>query len=471
MPEPLWSWSELVAAAQGSAEGTPAWPIRGFSIDSRTLRPGDVFVALQDKRDGHEFVPAAFRAGAVAAIVARSYQKSGVNLALLRVGDPLEALGNIAKAARLRADARVIAITGSVGKTTTKQMLSLCLGELGATHAAEKSYNNHWGVPLSLARLPRDAAYGVFELGMNHAGEIAPLAALVTPHEALITTVEAVHLGHFKSVAEIAEAKAEILAGLVPGGTAILPRDNPHFKLLRERALTVGAKIVTFGYHQDADFRGLQVDLGPKGSSVIAGCGTQRFPYRLTVPGEHYVKNSLAVLAALSALDVDIMKSLPALARLSAPAGRGARTLLEVPAGQALLIDESYNANPASVRAALAAMATTSREAYPRRLAVLGDMLELGATAADLHIGLKDAIDAAGVDLVFSCGELMRTLHNALAPGQRGAWADTSLALLDPLLASVRAGDVIMIKGSLGSNMAPLVAALLARFAPVRSGG
>ena len=471
MPEPLWNWPDLVAAAHGVADGTPAWPIRGFSIDTRTLRPGDVFVALTDKRDGHDFVPAAFRAGAVAAIVARHYQRGGASNALLRVADPLEALSNIGRAARQRARARIIAITGSVGKTGTKEMLSLCLSELGRTHAAEKSYNNQWGVPLTLARLPRDTDYGVFEIGMNHAGEIGPLAGLVTPHAALITSVEAVHLGHFNSVAGIAEAKAEILTGLVPGGSAVLPRDNAHFKLLRERAAAVGAKILTFGYHADADFRGLQVDLGPKGSSVIAGFGTQRFPYRLGAPGEHYVKNSLAVLAALSALGLDIMRSLPALARVSAPAGRGARTLIDTPDGPILLIDESYNANPASVRAALAAMATTPREAYRRRVAVLGDMLELGQSAPDLHQGLKDAIDAAGVDLVLSCGPLMRLLHDSLAPGQRGQWTQNSFELVDPLIASVRSGDVVMIKGSLGTNMAPLVAALLARFRPARSGG
>src|SRR5499426_4176528 len=212
MLEPLWTWPDLVAAARGIADGTPAWPVRGFSIDTRSLRPGEVFVALTDKRDGHDFVPAAFRAGAVAAIVARHYQRGGASNALLRVADPLEALSSIGRAARLRARARIIAITGSVGKTGTKEMLSLCLSELGRTHAAEKSYNNQWGVPLTLARLPRDSDYGVFEIGMNHPGEIRPLAGLVIPHAAVITSVEAVHLGYFNSVADIAEAKAEILA-------------------------------------------------------------------------------------------------------------------------------------------------------------------------------------------------------------------------------------------------------------------
>src|SRR5688572_9948072 len=254
MPEALWQWQDLVAASGGTAEGTPALRVTGFSIDTRTLAPGDVFVALQDARDGHEFVPAAFKAGAGGAIVSRTFDRGQLGGPLLRVDDPLRALEAIGGAARLRSNARIVAVTGSVGKTGTKEMLRLCLALAGETHAAEKSYNNHWGVPLTLARVPADAEYAVFEIGMNHAGEIAPLAEMVRPHVALITTVEPVHLGHFASVEEIAEGKAEILAGLVPGGTAILPRDNSHFELLRERATAVGAKIVTFGYHAEADY-------------------------------------------------------------------------------------------------------------------------------------------------------------------------------------------------------------------------
>ncbi len=256
----------------------------------------------------------------------------------------------------------------------------------------------------------------------------------------------------------------------MPGGTAVLPRDNPHFPLLRERASAVGAQIVTFGYHEEADFRALQVDLGPKGSSVIAGHGSQRFPYRVGAPGEHYVRNSLAVLATLGAAGADAMRCLPGLARVSAPVGRGARTLLDAPDGQILLIDESYNANPASVRAALAAMASTPREAFPRRVAVLGDMLELGEASEGHHRGLKEAVDAAGVDLVLACGPMMRLLLDDLAP-ERRAWAPTSTELEAVLLGIVQAGDVVMIKGSLGTRMAPLVAAMLARFGPGRPGG
>jgi UDP-N-acetylmuramoyl-tripeptide--D-alanyl-D-alanine ligase len=471
MLEPLWQWPDLVAATRGAPDGTPPLRITGFSIDSRSLVPGNVFVALKDARDGHAFVPAAFKAGAAAAIVAHSYDPGEVGGALLRVADPLRALEAIARAARTRCNARVLAITGSVGKTGTKEMLRLALAQAGSTHAAEKSYNNHWGVPLTLASMPADAEYAVLEIGMNHAGEIAPLAEMVRPHVALVTTVEPVHLEFFSSVQEIAAAKAEMFAGLVPGGTAVLPRDNEHFDLLRERAAAVGARIVTFGYHNDADFRALQFDLGAKGSSVIAGQGSQRFPYRIGAPGEHYVKNSLGALAALIALGADAMRCLPALARISAPAGRGARTLLDTSEGQMLLIDESYNANPASVRAALAAMAETPREAFGRRIAVLGDMLELGDAGPQLHRALAESIDAAGIDLVLVCGPLMRQMYDDLAPARQGAWAPTSAELVPALLEVARAGDVVMVKGSLGTRMSLLVGAMLARFGPGRPGG
>jgi len=470
MSEPLWQWQDLITATQGEPDGAPAAPIAGFSIDTRSLAPDEVFVALQDSRDGHAFVPAAFKAGAAAAIVARSYAPSRSVGTLLRVDDPLRALESIGRAARTRGNARIVAITGSVGKTGTKEMLRHSLALAGPTHAAEKSYNNHWGVPLTLARMPPDCAFGVFEIGMNHAGEIAPLVELVRPHVAVITTVEPVHLGYFDSVEAIAAAKAEILSGLVPGGTAVLPRDSPHYPLLLARARAVGAGMLTFGYHEEADFRALQVDLGAKGSSVIAGHGSQRFPYRLGAPGEHYVKNSLAVLATLTAVGADVMRCLPALGRVSAPPGRGARTLLDAPGGQILLIDESYNANPASIRAALATMDSIPREEFPRRVAVLGDMLELGEASADMHRALKEAIDAAGVDLIVACGPMMRLLIDDLAP-ERRVWAATSAELETALLGVVEAGDAVMIKGSLGTRMAPLVAAMLGRFGPGRPGG
>ena len=464
MTEPLWEWDELVVASEGRADGTPSVPVTGFSIDTRTLQPGDVFVALRAERDGHDFVGAAFKAGAAAAIVSKGYRRGKDDGALIRTEESLKALEAIGRAARKRTNARVVAVTGSAGKTGTKEMLRLCLSDAGPTHASEKSYNNHWGVPLTLARMPKGTQFGVFEIGMNHPGEITPLTQMVRPHATVITTVEPVHLEYFPSVEAIAEAKAEILQGLVPNGTAILPRDNPHFGLLKERADAVGAKIVSFGYAEAADVRCIQATLEPKGSSVIAGVGSQRFPYRIGAPGEHYVKNSLAVLAALIAMSADAMRRLPALARVSAPQGRGARTTLDVADGRVLLVDESYNANPASVKAALAAMGTTPRADFPRRIAVLGDMLELGDAAADLHRDLKEAVDAAGTDLVLACGPNMKLLFDELKPAQQGAWTAESGQLLQPLLDAVQPGDVVMIKGSLASKMAPLVQALLARY-------
>ncbi|HEX5958173.1 MAG TPA: UDP-N-acetylmuramoylalanyl-D-glutamyl-2,6-diaminopimelate--D-alanyl-D-alanine ligase [Hyphomicrobiaceae bacterium] len=464
MTDPLWQWDELVAATHGRPEGTPAAAITGFSIDTRTLQPGDVFVALNAARDGHEFVTAAFAAGAAAALVSSAYARTAGDGALLRVAGPLAALEAIGRAARARSAARIVAVTGSAGKTGTKEMLRLSLRDAGRTHASEKSYNNHWGVPLTLARMPRSAEYGVFEIGMNHAGEILPLTRLVRPHVAVITTVEPVHLEYFASVEAIAEAKAEIFAGIEPGGTAVLPYDNPHFALLKTRAAAVGARVASVGYADAADVHCIQANMDAKGASVIAGVSTQRFPYRVGAPGEHYVRNSLAVLAALLALGADPMRCLPALVQVTAPAGRGARTTLATPEGPLLLIDESYNANPASARAALAAMATVPRADFRRRIAVLGDMLELGDASGDLHRGLKEAVDAAGIDLVFACGPMMKLLFDELKTAQQGAWAQDSAQLSPGLLDAVQAGDVVMIKGSLASRMGPLAEAMRTRF-------
>ncbi|MDX2205990.1 MAG: UDP-N-acetylmuramoylalanyl-D-glutamyl-2,6-diaminopimelate--D-alanyl-D-alanine ligase [Hyphomicrobiaceae bacterium] len=472
MSDLLWTWGDLVAATDAVVDGADRAGVTGVSIDTRTLAAGDLFAAIRDQRDGHDFVEGGFKAGAAAALVAHGYARRPGDATLLRVDDPLRALARLAQAARVRSNARVVAVTGSVGKTGTKEMLRLSLSELGRTHAAEKSYNNHWGVPLTLARMPADAAFGVFEIGMNHAGEIAPLADMVRPHVAVITTVEPVHVENFADgIDGIAAAKAEILAGLVPGGTAVLPWDNAHFGFLRARAVGLGANVLSFGFGDGADVRALQVELSPRGSSVIAGVDSQRFPYKIGAPGEHYVRNSLAVLAATLALKADAMRTLPALARIAAPEGRGARHVLPVDGGSLLLIDESYNANPASVRAALAALGMTPREEYPRRIAVLGDMLELGPAKADLHRALKEAVDAAGVDLVLACGPMMRLLLEDLDPKRRAAWAETSAGLVGPLVDAVKAGDVVMIKGSLGSRMAPLVEALLDRFAGGRAGG
>lgn len=464
--DPLWRFDDLVRATAAKADGEGRPDITGLSIDTRSLAKGDLFVALKDQRDGHDFVANAFAAGAAAALVRHDYARKPADGMLIRVADPLHALEDLARGARARLspDARVTAVTGSAGKTGTKETLRACFGRLGATHAADKSFNNHWGVPLTLARMPAATRFAVIEIGMNHAGEITPLTNLTRPHAAIVTTVEAVHLEHFPSVEGIAEAKAEIFLGLEPGGTAIINADNPHKALLVERAKAKGANIMLFGKATDADVRLVNADLRADGSTVEAVVAGRPITYRLATPGAHIVQNALAVAAALSAAGVDLDKALAALADLAPPPGRGARTRLSVDGGDALLIDESYNANPASMRAALSVLATIPRSTHPRRIAVLGDMLELGKDAATLHAGLKDALDAAGVDLLFAAGPNMAHLYEQLAPGQKGAWGETSASIESALLAAIRAGDAVMIKGSFGSRMGPLAEALRGRF-------
>ena len=463
MTEPLWRWQEIVAASGGMADGQPPAAVTGLSIDSRTLEAGDLFVALKDQRDGHEFVGAAFAKGAAAALVTDGYARQVGDDALIRCDDPLSALGRIAAAARARLspEARVIAVTGSAGKTGTKEMLRQTLAVAGPTHAPEKSYNNHWGVPLTLARMPRTSRYAVIEIGMNHAGEITPLTKLARPHVAIITNVLPVHVGNFSDgETGVANAKAEILLGLLPGGIAVLNRDNRHFARLAARAAELGATVVSFGRDQASDVRLVALEPEAEGSAITVSRATGPVAYRLGAPGEHLALNSLAVVAALDVVGVDAGHALPVLAGFRAAEGRGARSTLKWGQGEVLLINESYNANPASMRAALLAMASVPRAAFPRRVAVLGDMLELGAGAAAYHRGLKEAIDAAEVDLVLGCGPNMRLLCDALEPTTRSVWAADSNALEGTMLAVVQAGDVVMVKGSLGSRMAPLVAAL-----------
>jgi UDP-N-acetylmuramoyl-tripeptide--D-alanyl-D-alanine ligase len=463
MTAALWTWDNLVPAAIGAAEGAPDGPITGFSIDTRSIEPGEVFVAIRDVRDGHDFVLEAFRKGASAALVKTEYKRVPGDGPLIRVMEPLQGLRDIAAAARRRSDARIVAVTGSVGKTGTKEALRACLSRLGPTHAAEKSFNNHWGVPLTLARMPAASRFGVFEIGMNHAGEITPLTALVRPHVAIVTTVEPVHLEFFGTTDKIAEAKAEIFSGLEPGGVAILNRDNEHFELLARRAKEHGARIVSFGRHENADVRPEVFSLDADGTDIAVHIGGRRVSYRVGAPGAHLAQNSLAVVAALDALGVDVEKAIGALAEIRATKGRGERREVSIPGGSILVIDESYNANPASMRSALAAMATVPRARFPRRIAVLGDMLELGENSGALHAGLNEPVDAAEVDLVFASGENMQRLFEALPADKRGAWAPKSEGIAAALGDQVRAGDVVMIKGSLGSRMAVLVEALLSK--------
>ncbi len=461
MSKPLWTFKEALVATDGYDAGNGDPDLTSVSIDSRTVETGALFVAIRgDNLDGHAYVAKAFEAGAAAALVSEDIEPK-IDGVLIRVPDTLEALNQLGAAARERSSARVIAVTGSVGKTGTKEALRLALGASGTVHASEKSYNNHWGVPLTLANFARDNDFGVFEVGMNHPGEIIPLTKLVRPHVAIITTVASVHLEFFATEEQIAKAKAEIFSGLEPGGTAILNRDNPHFEFLKKCASDSGVEhIITFGSHHEADAKLESLTPDGNASDVGAIIAGEKISYRVGAPGRHLVMNSLAVLAALHASGADIQAGAKALGTYHAQAGRGARLQFEIEDGRVLLIDESYNANPASMLAALESLGETPRAQFTRRIAVLGDMLEMGNTSFQLHGELAQPVDAAGVDVVFACGPHMRALYDALPESRRGAYAGNSKGLEDALLDAVQAGDAIMIKGSLGSAMGPLVEAL-----------
>ena len=470
MADALWTGGELAEIFGPPSGGAMPEGITGISIDTRTLQPGELFFAIKgDRNDGHDYVARAFAAGASLAVVAETFEGNAAG-PLLRVADTLEALNTLGRAGRERSKARIIAVTGSVGKTGTKEMLRLMLGALGRVHASDKSYNNHWGVPLSLARLPRDADYAVFEIGMNHAGEITPLAKLVRPHVAVVTTVAPVHLEFFTGVEAIAEAKAEIFLGLEGGGAAILNRDNDQFGLLAERAKERGAgRIVGFGTDASADARLATIEGGDGGSLIEADILGEPITYELGAPGDHLAMNSLAALAAVKLAGGSIESAAAALAGFGAPQGRGAQSVHRIAGGQFLLIDESYNANPASVGAALKVLGDVPSTRASRRIAVLGDMLELGDQSEALHVALAAPIKAAGIDSVYCCGTYMEALFDALDEAQQAGWSEDSDGLRDTLPASIRAGDAIMIKGSLGSRMGPLVNAIKDRFPALTS--
>jgi UDP-N-acetylmuramoyl-tripeptide--D-alanyl-D-alanine ligase len=462
----LWTVEALVAAMGATRAGNLPASVPGLSIDSRTVARGEAFFAIAgENRDGHDFVAAALDAGAGLAVIAADKRSLfSPDAPLLVVPDVLAALVDVARAARARSNARVIAVTGSVGKTGTKDALHLVLAREGETHASTASYNNHWGVPLSLARMARSARFGVFEIGMNHAGEITPLTRLVRPHVAIVTTIEAAHLEYFGSVEAIADAKAEIFLGLEPGGAAVINRDNSQFERLKARAEAAGARVVGFGTRADAEARLIEASFKPDCSTVRADILGAEVTYKLGAPGRHVVMNSLAVLAAATLVGADLALCALALVSLAAPTGRGRRATLALPGGEAILIDESYNANPASMRAALALLGQTPVESRGRRIAVMGDMLELGTHGPSLHRELVEPVVANAVDLVFCSGPLMHELWQALPSERRGAYAETAAALEPRVIAAVRAGDAVMVKGSLGSRMGPIVTALERRY-------
>jgi UDP-N-acetylmuramoyl-tripeptide--D-alanyl-D-alanine ligase len=468
----LWTLDAMVAATAATRAGSLPAGVPGLSIDSRTVGRGEAFFAITgESRDGHDFVAAALEAGAGLAVVAADKRAAlPPDQPLLVVADVLAALVDLARAARARSQSRVIAVTGSVGKTGTKDALHLVLAREGETHSSTASYNNQWGVPLSLARMPQSARFGVFEIGMNHAGEIAPLTRLVRPHVAIVTAIEAAHLEYFGSVEAIADAKAEIFLGLEPGGAAVINRDSPHFERLKAHAEAAGARVVGFGAHAEAEARLVEASFKPDCSTVRARILGADVTYKVGAPGRHVVLNSLAVLAAAVLVGADLALCALALVSLAAPVGRGRRATLAMPGGTAVLIDESYNANPASMRAALALLGQTPVAPRGRRIAVLGDMLELGPRGAELHRELVEPVVANAVDLVFCAGPLMRELWQALPSERRGAYAEAAAALEPRVVAAVRAGDAVMVKGSLGSRMGPIVAALERRYARHEAG-
>lgn len=465
--QPLWTSEAMAEAMRADAKGALPNDITGISIDSRTLKPGEAYFAIKgDIHDGHAFVIAALKAGAALAVVERAQSDNfGADARLLIVDDVLAGLVDLAHASRARLGAQIVAVTGSVGKTSTKEALRHVLGAQGETHASVASFNNHWGVPLSLARCPASVRFAIFEIGMNHAGEIEQLVQMVRPHVAIVTTVEPVHLEFFSGIEAIADAKAEIFGGVVPGGAVVLNRDNSQFARLQRRARKLGvSRIVSFGENKRADARLIDVALHPICSAVHAKIFGQNLTYKIGMPGRHMVMNSLAVLAAAALAGADLALAGLAMSQVQPAAGRGVRKILEVAGGEATLIDESYNANPASMTAALNVLGHAAMGAHGRRIAVLGDMLELGLASADLHRGLGEAIKINNIDVVFCCGPMMRHLWDTLSSGKRGGYAVDAAALESQVVAALRAGDVLMIKGSLGSRMKTIVTALEKRF-------
>ncbi|MCW9039450.1 MAG: UDP-N-acetylmuramoylalanyl-D-glutamyl-2,6-diaminopimelate--D-alanyl-D-alanine ligase, partial [Rhodospirillales bacterium] len=447
----LWTSDQAVSATGGAC--SKAWSATGVSIDSRAVEEGDLFVAIRGPNmDGHDFVADALARGAVAAVVDHVPAGIAKDAALLVVDDTDKALRMLGAQARARTSAKIVGVTGSVGKTGMKEALLAILSAQGATTATKGNLNNHWGLPLSLARMPEDTRYGVFEMGMNHPGELTTLSELARPHVAIITTVEKVHAQFFSSVEDIADAKAEIFAGMDSEGAAVLNRDNPHFDRLADAARAHGVtRIIGFGLSADAQCRAVSFEMDAEGADVVADIDGQRVTYRIGIPGRHWVGNSLGALAVVHALGCDVAAAAAALAKLRPLKGRGEKHSVTIPGGTFQLIDESYNASPVSMRAAIETLAACPVGNRGRRIAVLGDMLELGRETPELHAGLVNVLEEAGVDVVFTAGRAMAHLRDALTASMRGGYQPDSKHLASLVVAGIRPGDVVMVKGSAGS--------------------
>ena len=461
-------WTNIDADAATGGQSTAPWQASGVSIDSRSIEVGDLFIAISGPNfDGHQYVKNAFAGGAVAALVTTKWavaqDKSGTENPLLLVVDTMEALEKLAQSARKRCTARITTITGSAGKTGTKDMLSKALALQGRTTSTRGNLNNHWGLPLSLARMPADSEFGVFELGMSHSGEISHLVGLTQPHVAIITNVEAAHLALFNSEEEIADAKAEVFQNIDTSGAVLLNRDNRHFQRLRDHAERNRLKrIFSFGTHVDSEIRLLDTVITSMGSKVRAAVFGEIVEYNVGPPGRHWVQNSLAVIGASYLYGADLQATAAALADIQPEKGRGLCYTVTIAGGGFELIDESYNANPASMRAAINVLENTHPGPGGRRIAVLGDMLELGPAAPRFHQNLGEDLADSNVDIAFLAGEHMAILAKAMSAQTIGAYEATSDLLIDSIAAAVSPGDVVMVKGSLGSKMTRVVDALLA---------
>ncbi|MBX8826175.1 UDP-N-acetylmuramoylalanyl-D-glutamyl-2,6-diaminopimelate--D-alanyl-D-alanine ligase [Ochrobactrum sp. SFR4] len=473
MSDLLWKSSDMVKAMEGRPVGHLPEGITGISIDSRTLRKGEAFFAIKgDMFDGHDFATAAMAAGAGLLVVteARLPALGKLQVPMIVVDDVLAALTRLGIASRARSKAQIIAVTGSVGKTTTKEALRHVLSDCGKVHASAASFNNHWGVPLTLARMPEDTDYGVFEIGMNHHDEIRPLVKMVQPHVAVITLIAPAHLGHFANLEEIAVAKAEIFEGVLPGGYALLNRDDKRFKQLETLAVAAGIEhIATFGENARSTYKLRDLVMKTDCSCITVSLGGQEAAVKISAPGRHIVQNMLAVMGAAHLVGADMTKVVLALASLQAEAGRGAQYRLRHGDGTFTLIDESYNANPASMRAALSLLESTEPQGEGiekgRRIAVLGDMLELGKQSSKLHGDLARPIVDAHVNMLFIGGAHMSALKSAMPAEIQVEYRESVDELLPLVVKAVRPGDVVMIKSSKSIGFVKIVNALLKKYA------
>lgn len=459
-------WTSTDAATATGGRSTADWQAKGVSIDTRTLEPGDLFIALKDIRDGHDFVAQALEKGAAAALVSRIPEGVAPTAPLLIVPDVLQALEALGKAARARTTARVVGVTGSVGKTSTKEMLRAILSGQGRTHAAEASYNNHWGVPLTLARMPADTEYAVIEIGMNHPGEIAPLARMARLDVAMVTTVAPAHLEAFDSVEGIAHEKASIFDGLILGGTAIFNADIATTPILRAKALAVGATAISFGVTDSADWRLIEARICDQATVCRAMVAGEPLLFKVSTPGRHFALNALGALAVAKALGADPMIAAHDLGRWAPPAGRGQRERIMLDLVEETffdLIDDAFNANPASIAAALDVLIAATptdgigRVGGGRRIAILGDMLELGPTEADLHAAIARHPGLAAVHTIHCVGPRMRALYDALPRPQRGEWVEAAQDLAPRVRSLIDAGDILLVKGSKGIKVSLIV--------------